>query len=149
MKGSNEIKFILPLLVILTAVIGSIANININADGWYEELVKSPLNPPGYVFGIVWPILYLLMGIVSFLAAEKIWKLFIIQLARNAAWSWIFFYYQLPIIALLDIALLMLVNAMILSNLKSFSRALFLLYLPYMLWLCFAAFLNVSIIYLN
>jgi len=64
-------KFILPLLVILTAVIGSIANININADGWYEELVKSPLNPPGYVFGIVWPILYLLMGIVSFLAAEK------------------------------------------------------------------------------
>jgi len=142
-------KFILPLLVILTAVIGTIANININADGWYEELVKSPLNPPGYVFGIVWPILYLLMGIVSFLAAEKIWKLFIIQLALNAAWSWIFFYYQLPIIALLDIALLMLVNAMILSNLKSFSRALFLLYLPYMLWLCFAAFLNFSIIYLN
>ena len=142
-------KLILPLLVILTAVIGSIANININADGWYEELVKSPLNPPGYVFGIVWPILYLLMGIVSFFAAEKIWKLFIIQLALNAAWSWIFFYYQLPIIALLDIALLMLVNAMILNNLKSFSRALFLLYLPYMLWLCFAAFLNVSIIYLN
>jgi len=142
-------KFILPLLVILTAVIGTIANININADGWYEELVKSPLNPPGYVFGIVWPILYLLMGIVSFLAAEKIWKLFIIQLALNAAWSWIFFYYQLPIIALLDIALLMLVNAMILNNLKSFSRALFLLYLPYMLWLCFAAFLNISIIYLN
>jgi len=142
-------KLILPLLVILTAVIGSIANININADGWYEELVKSPLNPPGYVFGIVWPILYLLMGIVSFFAGEKIWKLFIIQLALNAAWSWIFFYYQLPIIALLDIALLMLVNAMILSNLKSFSRALFLLYLPYMLWLCFAAFLNVSIIYLN
>jgi len=142
-------KFILPLLVILTAVIGTIANININADGWYEELVKSPLNPPGYVFGIVWPILYLLMGIVSFLAAEKIWKLFIIQLALNATWSWIFFYYQLPIIALLDIALLMLVNAMILNNLKSFSRALFLLYLPYMLWLCFAAFLNISIIYLN
>jgi benzodiazapine receptor len=142
-------KLILPLLVILTAVIGSIANININSDGWYEELVKSPLNPPGYVFGIVWPILYLLMGIVSFFAAEKIWKLFIIQLTLNAAWSWIFFYYQLPIIALLDIALLMLVNAMILSNLKSFSRALFLLYLPYMLWLCFAAFLNVSIIYLN
>jgi tryptophan-rich sensory protein len=89
------------------------------------------------------------MGIVAFLAAEKIWKLFIIQLALNAAWSWIFFYYQLPIIALLDIALLMLVNAMILNNLKSFSKALFLLYLPYMLWLCFAAFLNISIIYLN
>jgi benzodiazapine receptor len=142
-------KFILPLLVILTAVIGSIANININADGWYEKLVKSPLNPPGYVFGIVWPILYLLMGIVAFLAAERIWKLFIIQLILNAAWSWIFFYYQLPIIALLDIALLILINVMIVKNLRAFSRALFLLYLPYLLWLCFAAFLNISIVYLN
>ncbi len=117
-------KFILPFLVILTAAIGSIANININADGWYEELVKSPLNPPGYVFGIVWPILYLLMGIVAFLAAERIWKLFIIQLILNAAWSWIFFYYQLPIIALLDIALLILINVMIVKNLRAFSRAL-------------------------
>lgn len=142
-------KFILPALVILTAAIGSIANININADGWYEELVKSPLNPPGYVFGIVWPILYLLMGIVAFLAAERIWKLFIIQLTLNAAWSWIFFYYQLPIIALLDIALLILINVMIVKNLRAFSKALTWLYLPYMLWLCFAAFLNISIVYLN
>jgi len=142
-------KFILPFLVILTAAIGSIANININADGWYEELVKSPLNPPGYVFGIVWPILYLLMGIVAFLAAERICKLFIIQLILNAAWSWIFFYYQLPIIALLDIALLILINVMIVKNLRAFSRALAWLYLPYLLWLCFAAFLNISIVYLN
>lgn len=142
-------KFILPFLVILTAAIGSIANININADGWYEELVKSPLNPPGYVFGIVWPILYLLMGIVAFLAAERIWKLFIIQLILNAAWSWIFFYYQLPIIALLDIALLILINVMIVKNLRAFSSALAWLYLPYLLWLCFAAFLNISIVYLN
>jgi benzodiazapine receptor len=142
-------KFILPFLVILTAAIGSIANININADGWYEELVKSPLNPPGYVFGIVWPILYLLMGIVAFLAAERIWKLFIIQLILNAAWSWIFFYYQLPIIALLDIALLILINVMIVMNLRASSKALAWLYLPYLLWLFFAAFLNISIIYLN
>jgi len=142
-------KFILPFLVILTAAIGSIANININADGWYEELVKSPLNPPGYVFGIVWPILYLLMGIVAFLAAERIWKLFIIQLILNAAWSWIFFYYQLPIIALLDIALLILINVMIVMNLRASSKALAWLYLPYLLWLFFAAFLNISIVYLN
>ena len=142
-------KLILPILVILTAAIGSIANININADGWYGELVKSPLNPPGYVFGIVWPILYLLMGIVAFLAAERIWKLFIIQLILNAAWSWIFFYYQLPIIALLDIALLILINVMIVMNLRASSKALAWLYLPYLLWLFFAAFLNISIVYLN
>ena len=142
-------KFILPLLVILTAAIGSIANININADGWYEELVKSPLNPPGYVFGIVWPILYLLMGIVAFLAAETICRLFVIQLILNTAWSWIFFYYQLPIIALLDIALLISINVMIINKLRTFSKALAWLYLPYLLWLCFAAFLNISIVYLN
>ena len=90
-------KFLLPALVLVTSIIGSIANINITSDSWYDELIKSSLNPPGFVFGIVWPILYLLMAIVSFQASEKIWKLFILQLILNAAWSWIFFYFQAPI----------------------------------------------------
>ena len=87
-------KYILPFLVILTSVIGSLANIYISSDTWYEELIKSPLNPPSYVFGIVWPILYAIMAFVSFKMAEKISTLFILQLLANAAWSWIFFYFQ-------------------------------------------------------
>ena len=142
-------KFLLPALVLVTSIIGSIANINITSDSWYDELIKSPLNPPGFVFGIVWPILYLLMAIVSFQASEKIWKLFILQLILNAAWSWIFFYFQAPIIALLDIVFLIVINLKILGQLRSLSTLLFSLYLPYLLWLFFAAFLNISIIYLN
>ena len=99
-------KYILPLLVILTSVIGSLANVYINSDTWYEELIKSPLNPPSYVFGIVWPILYAIMAFVSFKMAEKISTLFILQLLANAAWSWIFFYFHAPLIALVDICLL-------------------------------------------
>ncbi len=142
-------KFLLPALVLVTSIIGLIANINITSDSWYDELIKSSLNPPGFVFGLVWPILYLLMAIVSFQASEKIWKLFILQLILNAAWSWIFFYFQAPIIALLDIVFLIVINLKILGQLRSLSTLLFSLYLPYLVWLFFAAFLNISIIYLN
>ena len=142
-------KYILPLLVILTSVIGSFANVYINSDTWYEELIKSPLNPPSYVFGIVWPILYAIMAFVSFKMAEKISSLFILQLLANGVWSWIFFYFHLPVIALIDISILIYLNQKILKILRNESIALFYMYLPYLVWLSFAAFLNASIIFLN
>jgi|TARA_B100000902_G_scaffold40531_1_gene48123 tryptophan-rich sensory protein len=142
-------KYILPLLVILTSVIGSLANIYINSDDWYSGLIKSPLNPPSYIFGIVWPILYAIMAFVSFKIAEKISTLFIMQLIFNAAWSWLFFYFHAPVIALLDISILILLNQKILIILREESKLLFYLYLPYLIWLSFAAFLNASIIFLN
>jgi tryptophan-rich sensory protein len=142
-------KYILPLLVILTSVIGSLANIYINSDDWYSGLIKSPLNPPSYIFGIVWPILYAIMAFVSFKIAEKISTLFIMQLIFNAAWSWLFFYFHAPVIALLDISILILLNQKILIILREESKLLFYLYLPYLIWLSFAAFLNDSIIFLN
>lgn len=142
-------KYFLPLLVIACSVIGSLANIFINSDTWYVELVKSPLNPPSYVFGIVWPILYVLMAFVSFRSADKIWKLFIPQLILNAAWSWMFFFMHAPLLALINISILIFLNQKILVILKNESRLLFWLYLPYVLWLSFAAFLNASIVFLN
>jgi len=142
-------KYILPLLVILTSIIGSLANVYINSDTWYEELIKSPLNPPSYVFGIVWPILYAIMAFVSFKMAEKISTLFILQLLANAAWSWIFFYFHAPLIALIDISVLIYLNLKIISVVKIESPILFYTYLPYLIWLSFAAFLNASIIFLN
>ena len=142
-------KYILPLLVILTSIVGSLANIYINADDWYLSLVKSPLNPPSYVFGIVWPILYAIMAFVSFKMAEKISTLFILQLLANAAWSWIFFYFHAPLIALIDISVLIYLNQKIISILRGESLILFYLYLPYLVWLSFAAFLNASIVFLN
>ena len=65
-------KYLLPILVILTSVIGSLANVYINSDDWYTSLIKSSLNPPSFVFGIVWPILYVLMGIIAYKLAHKI-----------------------------------------------------------------------------
>ena len=142
-------KYILPLLVILTSIIGSLANLYINSDGWYEELIKSPLNPPSYVFGIVWPILYVIMAFVSFRVADKIALIFIIQLIFNAAWSWLFFYFHFPEVALIDIAILIYLNQRILLIINKESRILSYLYLPYLIWLFFAAFLNASIVWLN
>ena len=142
-------KYFLPLLVIACSVIGSLANIFISSDTWYVDLIKSPLNPPSYIFGIVWPILYALMAFVSFKSADKIWPLFIPQLILNAAWSWIFFYMHAPLLALINISILILLNQKILVILINESRLLFWLYLPYVLWLTFAAFLNASIVFLN
>ena len=142
-------KYFLPLLVIACSVIGSLANIFINSDTWYVDLVKSPLNPPSFVFGIVWPILYALMAFVSFKSADKIWKLFIPQLILNAAWSWMFFFMHAPLLAFINISILIFLNQKILVILKIESKLLFWLYVPYVLWLSFAAFLNASIVFLN
>ena len=142
-------KYFLPLLVIACSIIGTLANIFISSDTWYMDLVKSPLNPPSYVFGIVWPILYVLMAFVSFRSADKIWTLFIPQLILNAAWSWMFFFMHAPLLALINITILIFLNQKILVILKIESKLLFWLYLPYVLWLSFAAFLNASIVFLN
>ena len=142
-------KYFLPLLVFACSVIGSLANIFISSDSWYADLVKSPLNPPSFVFGIVWPILYALMAFVSFKSADKIWKLFIPQLILNAAWSWMFFFMHAPLLALINISILIFLNQKILVILKIESKLLFWLYVPYVLWLSFAAFLNASIVFLN
>ena len=64
------------LIVFATLIIGSLASSNTGADEWYQSLIKSDFNPPGYVFGIVWPILYLLMGITFWRTYDLIKNLF-------------------------------------------------------------------------
>ena len=59
------------ILVLLTLIVGSLASTNTGSDTWYLNLVKSNLNPPGYVFGIVWPILYLLTVSYTHLRAHE------------------------------------------------------------------------------
>ena len=98
------------ILVIITLIIGSLASSNTGTDSWYQGLIKSNLNPPGYVFGIVWPILYLLMGITAWRTFYTIKKLFYVQLFFNAIWSWLFFSFHLPLISLIDIWLLIFIN---------------------------------------
>ena len=142
-------RFTLIVAVILAAAIGSMASTSAGTDSWYLLLNKSELNPPSYVFGIVWPILYILMMVSAFLTHKKIFSIFIIQLFFNAAWSWLFFRFQMPLIALLDIYLLIAINIYILNLMYKENKLAFFLFIPYVIWISFASYLNLFIVINN
>lgn len=124
---------------------------------WYAGLVKPEFSPPNWVFGPVWNILYLLMGISLFLVhtSKKTRdrdlgiKLFYAQLILNALWSIVFFGMENPALALLVIFVLL---GAVFSVIKIFWRvnktSAYLL-IPYIAWLSFATILNFSIVVLN
>lgn len=130
-------------------LIGGLASSNTADDIWYQNLNKSPLTPPGFVFGIVWPFLYLLMSISAYRTFDQTKNLFFIQLFFNALWSWLFFAFQLPMIALLNIWLLIYLNIKV--NIRMFieDKLSSFLYIPYVLWLLFASYLNLFIVINN
>ena len=142
-------RFTLIVAVILAAALGSMASTSAGTDSWYLLLNKSKLNPPGYVFGIVWPILYVLMMVSAFLAHRRIFSIFIIQLFFNAAWSWLFFRFQMPLISLLDIYLLIAMNIYILNLMYKENKLAFFLFIPYVIWISFASYLNLFIVINN
>ena len=142
-------RFTLVVAVIFAAAIGSLASTTAGTDSWYLLLNKSELNPPSYVFGIVWPILYILMMVSAFLAYKKVFLFFIIQLFFNATWSWLFFRFQMPMIALLDIYLLIALNIYILNLMYKENKLSFFLFIPYVVWISFASYLNLFIVINN
>ena len=136
-------------LVLITYIVGSLASSSAGTDLRYQSLVKSNLNPPGYVFGIVWSILYLLMGITAWRTFYTIKNLFYIQLFFNAIWSWLFFSFHLPVISLIDIWLLIFINIKILFMILKQDKLAAFLYTPYIVWLLFASYLNLFIVLNN
>jgi len=125
---------------------------------WYPTLVKPSFNPPSWVFGPVWTVLYVMMGISAFLVWQKGWNhravraaliLFTIQLVLNGLWSVLFFGVQSPGLAFLEILILW---AFIAGTTVQFWRVDPLagtLLLPYAAWVSFAAVLNGAIWMLN
>jgi tryptophan-rich sensory protein len=125
---------------------------------WYVGLEKPPLTPPGGVIGMVWTVLYILMGIASWLvwrAAGGFFKAplaflaYFTQLGLNLAWSYFFFGRQEPLSGLIDLGLLL---AAVLVTTVLFwrkSRAAGALFVPYALWVLFAGYLNAGIVVLN
>ena len=89
------------------------------------------------------------MGIAAYRSFDLILKLFLIQLFFNTIWSWLFFAYHLPLIALLDIWLLIFLNVKILLMLYKKDSLSTILYIPYILWLLFASYLNLFIVLNN
>jgi len=133
------------------AAVGGLASAK--AAGFYQELYLPGWAPPSWVFGPAWTLLYLLMGI----AAWIVWKtggwrnaagalsLFLVQLAANALWTWLFFAWHLGAAAFIEIIVLWI---LILCTLIAFWRVRPLagyLLLPYLLWVSFAAALTFSI----
>ena len=143
------LKVSLPILTFFAAWLGGLSTYYTDWS-WYESLSKPSFNPPNYLFGIVWPILYLLMSIVSFLNAKTIYKLYFLQLIVNGLWSWIFFAFQSIGLAFLDIIVLIFLNILIMKQLREKQAWLSLmLYTPYILWITFASILNLSILVLS
>lgn len=143
------------LLSFAAAAIGAVASAN--AGDFYTRLSRPPWAPPPYLFGPVWSVLYFLMGI----AAGLVWRargwaagrtaltLFILQLALNALWTWLFFAWRMGMWAFIEIVVLWL---MILATLLAFGRIRTLsawLLLPYLAWVSYAAALTYAVWRLN
>jgi tryptophan-rich sensory protein len=158
MKLNDLYKLALAVVVSEVAgVIGSIFTIPA-ISGWYATLTKPALNPPGWVFGPVWTLLYALMGLAAFWVWKKGWhkkevkaalSLFIFQLLLNVLWSLIFFGLHSPLWAFVNIVLMWLAIVATMIAFWKISRPAFYLLAPYILWVTFAAYLNLAIVMLN
>ncbi len=141
----------------LAGALGAIFTVRAIPD-WYATLAKPPLTPPGWVFGLVWTLLYLLMGIAAFLvwrraretrAVRGALLIFAAQLVLNALWSFLFFGLRLPLAAFAEIIVLWCAIAWTLVAFFAVSRRAAWLLVPYLLWTSFAAYLNFGIMMLN
>ncbi|MCA9735217.1 tryptophan-rich sensory protein [candidate division KSB1 bacterium] len=138
-----------------TSAIGALATVQ--AKSFYSQLMQPDWAPPPWIFGPVWTLLYTLMAIAAWL----VWRsdgfrtnrqaltLFLLQLAFNALWSWLFFTWNLGLFAQVDITVLWI---LILATLVAFyrvNRLAGVLFIPYLLWVSFASVLNFTIWQLN
>lgn len=126
--------------------------------GWYAELAKPPFTPPSWVFAPVWIALYTAMGIAAYVVLGRgrespgvrlALGLFVVQLVLNALWTPLFFGLHWLLVAFVEIVLLFL---FVLATTIAFwrvSRPAALLLVPYLLWVGFAAALNLAFWLLN
>ena len=142
-------RFLIFPLVFLALVLGGLASSNTSTDVWYQSLNKSDLNPPGFVFGIVWPILYIFMSISAYRTFTETGRIFFIQLVFNTAWSWMFFAFHMPFLALLNIWMLIYWNTSLAFKMIKIDKLSAILYSPYVIWLIFASYLNLFIVINN
>jgi tryptophan-rich sensory protein len=137
------------------AAIGAAASVN--AGTFYLQLTRPPWAPPASIFGPVWTLLFAAMAVSAWLVwrcngfgkAHLPLALFLVQLALNALWSWLFFAWHQGAIALADIILLWLLVAATLATFWRIRPLAGALLLPYLAWITFAAVLNYSVWQLN
>lgn len=144
------------LLPAIAATVGGAAT-GSSVDDWYRTLRKPSFNPPGSVFGPVWTVLYVMMGIADYLVEtdgtgkrrDRARSIYRIQLGLNSLWSVLFFGLRAPGFALVEIVALWTAIAMTIRAFWTISRVAALLLMPYLLWTTFATVLNAAIWWKN
>ena len=154
----STLSRILALVIVLGVTLGisvlGARTTALSVTGWYQTLIKPPLNPPDWVFAPVWTTLYILMAI----AAWRVWLrnaprralvLYAVQLLLNLGWSVLFFGMQRPLWALVEIVLLLAAILATLAAFRTADRWAGRLLVPYAAWVAFATYLNAGIVVLN
>ncbi len=158
MKSKNILALLTAVVISEAAgLVGSVFTVGA-IPTWYVTLAKPALNPPAWVFAPVWTILYLLMGISAFLVwrdgrsrkegKRALW-VFVPQLVLNVLWSVLFFGLHSPALGLICIVALWLAILWTMIAFWKISRLATYLLVPYVLWVTFAAYLNLAIFVLN
>ncbi len=155
---SSPVKIAIAILG--TVAIGSLSGLATanSVTTWYVTLEKPFFNPPNWIFGPVWTLLYILMGY----AAGRVWTstanegvkrgaltAYVIQLLLNAAWSILFFALHAPLVALVEMLLLWATVVWCMRWFIQVDALAWKLLVPYILWVSFAAVLNGAIVALN
>ena len=158
MKQINYFKLIFSIIICqLAGIIGSFFTAS-SISSWYLTLEKPFFNPPNWIFGPVWVILYFLMAISLYIVWNKGIKtkqsklaisFFAIQLVLNSLWSIIFFGLKSPFFAFICILFLLLAILLTMNSFYKISKTAFYLLFLYVLWVIFATILNFAIYYLN
>ncbi|MBQ8582313.1 MAG: tryptophan-rich sensory protein [Ruminococcus sp.] len=157
MKGIKWTELL--IFVIGTELVGALsALIAGDFSSFYSGLNQPPLAPPGIVFPIVWTILYALMGISAYLIYDsedisgersEALGIYAAQLFVNFMWSIVFFRFEKPEAAAVVIILLAVLVAAMILKFRKISPAAAYLNIPYLLWVIFAAYLNIGVVVLN
>lgn len=122
----------------------------------FNSMNKPPLAPPAWLFPVAWTILYILMGVASFLIYNSVHEdryigimIYIVQLAFNFVWSLLFFNLNAYVFSAIWLAMLLAMIVALIINTSKYSVAAMLMLLPYAAWCCFAMYLNIGIAVLN
>ena len=158
-KLTSKINFkILILCVLIPLVIGFIGGIftSSSVPSWYLTLIKPSFNPPSWLFGPVWTLLYVLMGTalyLVFISKSKYRKtalvLFGVQLGLNLLWSILFFGLRSPYFAFIEILILWIWLFVTIVYFFKINKKAGWLMIPYILWVSFAGLLNYMLWILN
>ena len=153
---TNNKYISLALILLVTFVASGIGGFVTSSfkEPWYSQIVLPIFNPPSWVFGPVWTLLYILMSVAAWIAwrkisDKKILQVYFVHLFFNSIWSVIFFGFHQIFIALIDLGIILIFIIWLMKIYYQVSKISFLLMIPYLLWSSYALILNTTIFYLN